>query len=522
MVLVERRAGRVLVERRAGRVLVERRAGRVLVTKTARERGAVLVFAGLTLSAMMGFAALVIDIANAFQVRRQAQNTADAAALAGAQDLPDGAEAVASIKAYAEQNMGIEAADWIGCVDPDSLAYRPDLANDNQCISIDEAFEKVRVRLPTSQVDTFFGGIFGVETIEVNADAVAEAQLRGDGRIIPAAVSASAGTGYLCIENGGNNIACNAPEQGNFGSLDSPRLNLYQPSANEDPNSLRTNYAMSLDHAVKLYSSGATIVCDGVNRSNCDTTNELSSATANYLNLYTGNVPPPITDGLVAGFTINTDDQGNNITFCGRLARPDVTDTNLTETAPGGCSSPGAPTITVMSGNNAKVINGRHVSYWMASWARAVFYPEIGNMNYPTQGYEGLYAAGDARLACFLNGYRYDQSTGVETIPTCSGVTLPNGHDGVTGTVYPMFDLGTPNDPRFGVIPEIEDFASGQSKAVKLTNFWAMFSYRLYYSDTKILGYDAWVFDPALIETESGEPGLQFGFQPDPVVHLIE
>jgi hypothetical protein len=49
-----------------------------------------------------------------------------------------------------------------------------------------------------------------------------------------------------------------------------------------------------------------------------------------------------------------------------------------------------------------------------------------------------------------------------------------------------------------------------------------MFTYRVYYSDTKILGYDAWVFDPALIMTESGEPGLQFGFQPDPVVHLVE
>jgi hypothetical protein len=496
---------------------------RVMTTRSrSRQRGAVLVFAGLTLSAMLGFAALVIDIANAYQVRRQAQSTADAAALAAAQDLPDGAEAVASVKAYAEQNLDIALADWIGCLDADSLANRPDLVNDNQCISIDEAFEKVRVKLPTRQVDTFFGSVFGVESVAVGAHAVAEAQLRGDGRIIPAAVSASAGTGYLCIENGGNNVACSAPEQGNFGSLDSPRLNLYQPSANEDPNSLRTNYAMSLDHQVKLYSTGATIVCDGVNRSNCQTTNELSSATANYLNLYTGNIPPPITDGLVAGFTINTDDQGANITFCGRLQRPDVEQSNLTETAPGGCTSPGTPTISVMSGSKAKVINGRHVSYWMTSWARAAFYPEIGGLNYPTQGYDSLFAPGDARLSCFLNGYRYNQSTGVETVPTCADLTLPSGHDGLTGSVFPMFDLGLPNDPRFGVIPEIEDFASGQSKAVKLTNFWAMFTYRVYYSDTKILGYDAWVFDPALIMTESGEPGLQFGFQPDPVVHLVE
>jgi hypothetical protein len=134
------------------------------------------------------------------------------------------------------------------------------------------------------------------------------------------------------------------------------------------------------------------------------------------------------------------------------------------------------------------------------------------------------FAAGDARLACFLNAYRYNQTTGAETIPTCPGLTLPSGHDGVTGTVWPMFDIGLPNDPRFGVIPEIESFANGQSVAVKLTNFWAMFTYRLYENGggTAIDGYDAWVFDPALIATKTGTPGLQFGFQPDPVVHLVE
>jgi hypothetical protein len=175
-----------------------------------------------------------------------------------------------------------------------------------------------------------------------------------------------------------------------------------------------------------------------------------------------------------------------------------------------------------MSGKSATVINGRHISYWMTGWARDAFYPEIGSTNYPTKGYESRFAAGDARLACFLDGYRYDQATGVETVPTCPDLTLPPGHDGTSGHVYPLFELGLPNDPRFGVIPEIEDFASGQSKAVKLTNFWAMFSYRLYETDTKIIGYDAWVFDPALIDTESHEPGLQFGFQPDPIVHLVE
>lgn len=231
----------------------------------ADERGAVLVFAALVLTALLGFAALVIDIANATQVRRQAQNTADAAALAAAQDLPDASKVVATAKAYATTNLGIAVADWVGCVDTDAFPIHPDSASSNTCISIDPAFERVRVKLPRHDVATIFGGIFGVKELEVTAHAVAEAQLRGDGRIIPAAVTASMGTGNLCIENSGNNQACASRSAGNFGSLDSPRLHIYKPSSNEDPNNLRTNYAMSLDHDVRIYGGGIG-VCDGDTR----------------------------------------------------------------------------------------------------------------------------------------------------------------------------------------------------------------------------------------------------------------
>jgi uncharacterized membrane protein len=139
------------------------------------ERGAVIVFAGLILTAMLGFAAFVVDIANATQVRRQAQNTVDASALAGAQDLPDSAKVVATVKSYAQKNLNVATSAWSGCSDSDALANKPDAGNGNTCISIDEAFEKVRVKLPTRQVGTYFGGVLGVKTIAVTADAVAEA-----------------------------------------------------------------------------------------------------------------------------------------------------------------------------------------------------------------------------------------------------------------------------------------------------------------------------------------------------------
>jgi len=67
------------------------------------ERGQFLVLFVLALVVMLGFVALTIDVGLAFQERRNAQNGADAAALAAAEDLRDGkgtAVAVATAQSY--------------------------------------------------------------------------------------------------------------------------------------------------------------------------------------------------------------------------------------------------------------------------------------------------------------------------------------------------------------------------------------------------------------------------------------
>lgn len=69
------------------------------------ERGAILVMAAILMIAMMGVAAVAIDVSNARQVQRQARGTADAASLAGAQDLPSGIDVVATVKAYSADNL---------------------------------------------------------------------------------------------------------------------------------------------------------------------------------------------------------------------------------------------------------------------------------------------------------------------------------------------------------------------------------------------------------------------------------
>jgi hypothetical protein len=521
------------------------------------ERGAFLVMAALVLTAMMAMAAIAIDLANARQERRQSQASSDAAALAAAQDLPDAAAVVATAKAYAWRNDGVPASAWIGCEDPGHLAQRPDLGNDNDCISIDAAFARVRVRVPVKDVDTYFGSVAGIDSIGVTADATAEAKLKRDDRIIPATVAAASGSGNICIENGGNDSACASRSSGNFGSFDSRRTGLYLPSQNVQPDSLIINYSMGIDHSLSIYGSGAR-TCDVQLRSPCNRVND-DANDADHLIPYTGNVVPPLTDGVIDNATINTDE--GQRTFCGRLRRPDLTDDNLTETDPEGCehwrNSPGpGPAITVLG----EQLNGRHVSYWMKSEFRSIFYP--GATPSTTPSTSPTWAAGDERLECFMKSYRFDyggaNSKGhvpqTEFFIDPSRPIDPSTGDGTEFTLaqaraylsgicglpastvdaklasltdsndfWPMFERPTVTDARFGMIPVVRNWSNGGSTAMEIVRFWAIYMYRLYPSSTKLKAIDAWVFEPALIETESGIADLQFGYQTDqPVIRLVD
>jgi hypothetical protein len=495
------------------------------------ERGAVLVMFAAMLTAMIAFSALVIDVANARQERRQAQNGADSAALAGAQSLPDPVAVVASVKDYVERNNDIPASAWIGCVDPQALESLPDAGNANSCISISPAFQRVRVRLPIEGVPTYFGGALGVDEIAVSASATAEALLQQDDRIIPAAVTAAAGSGNLCIETSGANTACNAmnpPTAGNFGSLRSPRLRIYDPGPTAYSQWLRINYAMGIDHTLSIY-DGAAAVCDGDVASPCTATNVDTSRVANHLNTETGNEVPPLTEGLVQGFTESTDDMGD-VHFCGRFTRPDLTEDNVADPDPDGCTNPGTPTIDVLG----TTINGRHAWYWLTPAARQVLYPEVGPGDNGSVTMSGV-AAGDARLNCFVGGigavssspgYRYNYGQAQElALPDCTSVGLDVTQlprCGNTNRIC-IFSHDIVTDSRFGMIPVLNSWPNGQSQPRRLVRFWATFVYRLYTNNggTALQGVDAWVFEPSLIETESGTADLMFGFQTDPVIRLI-
>jgi Flp pilus assembly protein TadG len=70
------------------------------------ERGQAIVLSVLALVALLGMSALVLDVGNWFRTQRRLQSTADAAALAGAQQLPNPGLATAMALDYAKDNGG--------------------------------------------------------------------------------------------------------------------------------------------------------------------------------------------------------------------------------------------------------------------------------------------------------------------------------------------------------------------------------------------------------------------------------
>ncbi len=76
-------------------------------TRTQNERGQATVLTLIFLVVLLGMAALVLDIGSWYRADRDTQSTADSAALAGAQSLPDDTgQAVSLASNYADKNGG--------------------------------------------------------------------------------------------------------------------------------------------------------------------------------------------------------------------------------------------------------------------------------------------------------------------------------------------------------------------------------------------------------------------------------
>ncbi len=394
------------------------------------EKGVVLVAASFLMVFLLIVAAFAVDLGNVRQRQVDLQAVVDLAALAGAQDLPSGRDATVAALDSVQLNLGINRSAWNGCHDPDALVnvvVLPDI-NGSNCISFNQEFTLIRVTLPEQLVTTYFGGVIGIEEFGLTTSAEAAAIVARSNRIIPATVSANVDPGQRCVETSGANTGCPTHVDGFFGSILSPRLYQFIPSTgNYDGEAQALNFALNLDHDIIPYDLSDPATCDGAIWSPCSSSNiNNSGLRANHLIISTGNSVPPVTEGLVTGGVAATSDFGD-VTFCGRLTRPDFNAVNALDPLPDNCQSPGEPTIDHIG----YTINGRHLYHWMTPAARNMFYPEVSVD--PITGLapvltDPVYAAGDARLQCFLTSYRMDVSTGQETVPDCThtGLFLPD------------------------------------------------------------------------------------------------
>ncbi len=135
-----------------------------MTTRPRDDRGAVLPLTVVSLLALIGFAALAIDLAWAYLNLERQQRAADAAALAAVVEMPPDSLTWSASTAYvtaldvADKN-GYEAAE----VDPQRVFS----ASGNLLPN------RVRVDV-TRQVDTFLFDIFGVDTLTLTRSATAE------------------------------------------------------------------------------------------------------------------------------------------------------------------------------------------------------------------------------------------------------------------------------------------------------------------------------------------------------------
>jgi hypothetical protein len=129
---------------------------RGLLMRIRCDSGQAFVFVAVALMALVGMAALVIDGGSWYRADRHAQTAADAAALAGAQELPDRGNAEDLAHEYWLKNPDDSTiGDTLDFTDPAEPEYQ------------------ITVKV-TRKADGFFAKIFDIDSVKVAAEAQAQ------------------------------------------------------------------------------------------------------------------------------------------------------------------------------------------------------------------------------------------------------------------------------------------------------------------------------------------------------------
>ena len=129
------------------------------------ERGQVFVFLAITLVVLLGSAALVVDVGRAFLAKRHLQASADAAATAGALELPDPIEA---------QNFALNYSGRDGAKNDNDKLPSVSTVVTTKCLSFAPCNPVNTVQVEqTTVVPTIFAKVLGIDHFTIKAKATA-------------------------------------------------------------------------------------------------------------------------------------------------------------------------------------------------------------------------------------------------------------------------------------------------------------------------------------------------------------
>ena len=182
-------------------------------------RGQAAVLTVLFLTVLLGATAMSLDVGSWFKAKRQLQATADAAALAGAQGLPQGTDAATALAIQ-------YAADNGHALDASSISFSTDMTT-NDTISVQMS----------APAPGFFSKLFGLDSVTVGAHAAARTDNINEARFAaPIGVNVThpdiSGSGCPCF-NQNTTLTLNMVGPGGF-----KLLNIDGSTGGTNPNTL--------------------------------------------------------------------------------------------------------------------------------------------------------------------------------------------------------------------------------------------------------------------------------------------
>ncbi len=159
------------------------------------DEGAVAVLVAILTIVLFAAAAVAVDLGQAFQRRRATQTTADLAALAGAQDLPNAQQACRLAVRYLLDNP----PDGDGFSVTESMCT-PGGDTPDGTIDVDATKTRIRVDVPRREISFGFAGALGFSSTTVGAQATAEIRTPLIAAI-PFFLAADSSSGAMCLKD---------------------------------------------------------------------------------------------------------------------------------------------------------------------------------------------------------------------------------------------------------------------------------------------------------------------------------